>query len=247
MTTNSDRERALEKVRRLLAMANDGRGNMQEAETAARQAAALMAKFNIESAEAQLKDLCSDEPDLDQALVCPNYYGGEVRTKTLPVWVGIIAVGVGIVTQTKVDGYRKDGYGVARFSGYRTDVVFAEWLFQLLCGAVYRESTTTRYDRAGRGDFRHAASVAIQRRLAALRKEQDAALTRASSSTALVVVDKKQQVINEAFGEMKTRKMSRQVHDAGARSAGSEFGQQINIPAGARPLNGSSAHRQLSA
>lgn len=234
----NDRDRALEKVRKLLAMSSDARSNVQEAETAARQAASLMAKFNIDQAEAQLKDLLSDEPDLCQEAVTPDYYGGNVRTKTLPTWVGIIGLGVGRLTQTKVDGYRKDGYGAVRFSGYRTDVVFAEWLFQLLCRAVYNEAAGSQFDRAGRDDFRRGAAAAIQGRLKELRTKLDedlrADLTGATG-TALVVLDKKMQVIAAKYGDQKTRNSSKQARDYTAREAGHAFGKQVNIPSG-RPV-----------
>lgn len=247
MSSSDDRAKALEKVRKLLAMAGDGRGNTNEAEAAARQAAALMAKFNIESAEAQLKDLCSDEPDLDQALVYPSYYGDTVRTKTLPAWAGILAVGVARLTQTKVDGYKKDGYAVARFSGYRTDVVFAEWLFQLLCRAVYDESTSTPFDRVGRNDFRHAAAARLQSRMMELRRQQEQELAASTEAgTALVVVDKKLAVIAEHFGEQRTSKNVRSTRDHSAASAGRQFGDKVAIP-GARPLGSTSTHQQLAA
>ena len=48
---NEKRARMLEKVRKLLAMGRDGRGNATEEETALRHASKLMAEWGIEDLE----------------------------------------------------------------------------------------------------------------------------------------------------------------------------------------------------
>lgn len=250
MSNVSDRERAIEKVRKLLAMANDGRGNLHEAEAAMRQATALMSKFNIEAAEAQLADLCSDEPDLAQEHCVPSYDKGARPAKSIPSWVGVIAVGVARLCQVKADGSRtKDGTASVRFSGYATDVVFATWLLPLLCRAVFNEARAQlgKASLAERETFRRSAACQLQRRLEALASEEKTQV--ASSSTALVVIDKKQQVIAEAFGEMRVSKVDnagRARRDAHAARAGVAYGNTVPIPRG-RPIDLSKTSGRIAA
>lgn len=245
-----DRERALEKVRKLLAMANDGRGNINEAEIAAKQAAALMAKHNIEAAEAQLQDLMSDEPDLAQEFADAGYYHPTTMAtvKSIPKWVGMLAVGIAKLTQVKVDGAKlPTGQMRVRFSGYTTDVVFAKWLLPILCRAVYNEALNQFGDdgRQAREAFRHFAASQIQARLYAMRKEQDQQLQTMGNGTALVVIDRKAQAIAEAFGAQSVKKVTRKTTSCtDAAQAGRLFGSQVNIPA-ARPLNGITTNPQL--
>lgn len=251
MSNMSDRERAVEKVRKLLAMAYDGRGNMHEAEAAMRQATALMSKFNIEAAEAQLTDLCSDEPDLAQEHCVPNYDKGARPAKSIPAWVGVIAVGVARLCQVKADGSRtKEGIASVRFSGYATDVVFATWLLPILCRAVFNEARAQlgRATLAERETFRRAAAGQLQRRLKALANEEKTQVS--SSSTALVVIDKKQQVIEQAFGEMKVSSVDnseRARRDASAAAAGYSYGRSVPIPRGRPVSDGSSTTGRIAA
>lgn len=248
--TTPDRERALEKVRKLLAMANDGRGNINEAEMAAKQAAALMTKYNIDAAEAQLQDLMGDEPDLAQEFADAGYYHPTTMAtvKSIPKWVGMLAVGIANLTQVKVDGAKlPTGQTRVRFSGYATDVVFAKWLLPILCRAVYNEALNQFGDdsRQAREAFRHFAASQIQARLFAMRKEQDQGLQSMGSGTALAVIDRKAQAIAKAFGEQYVRKIARrQTTCVDAAQAGRQFGNQVNIPA-ARPLSGTTVNPQL--
>lgn len=191
MTEKTPREHAMAKVRKLLAMASDGRGNMQEAETATRQAAALMAKYNIEAAEAQLADLCGDEPDLVQEYYVADYGPRDPRPpKSVPDWVGFLAIGVGWLCQVKVDGSTDPSRNAKaiRFSGYSTDVAFAKWLLPMLCRAVYNEALKQwgHGTKADREVFRRKAAGTLQRRLKDMRDEQQVA-TVATAGTALVV------------------------------------------------------------
>ena len=61
MSDLGQREKAIDKIRKLLAMANDGRGNEQEAETAARQAEKMMRAYQVEAADVVMKELEQDD------------------------------------------------------------------------------------------------------------------------------------------------------------------------------------------
>jgi Protein of unknown function (DUF2786) len=241
------RDRAMEKIHKLLAIANDGRGNIQEAETAARQAAALMAKYNIDSAEAQLADLASDQPDLTEEFCSPEYDpGAKGSLKTLPTWIGMTAIGVARLCQVKCVGSRQGPAAGVRFSGYRTDVLFAQWLLPTLCRAIFFEARTEwgKGTKADREDFRRAAAGALQRRLQELRREQEEAMRGdKTAGTALIVVDRKLAIIKERFGEASVKKVASRV--GAATADGHAFGQRMNIPTG-RPLGGVSSAKRLS-
>ena len=93
-------DRIADKVRKLLALASDPGAAPNEAETAARQAAALMAKHQLEEADLQLKGAAGKLIfDLMEG------YGrgtrpGKRNAKEVPTWIAIIAYGVRVFTRT---------------------------------------------------------------------------------------------------------------------------------------------------
>lgn len=82
------KDEALAKVKKLLKMANDNRGNMNEAENAARQAEALMRKFHLESADVELAELDGGQP---QEELVSGARPGKKDAKEVPRWVSVPA------------------------------------------------------------------------------------------------------------------------------------------------------------
>jgi len=169
------RERAISKIRKLLAMANDGRGNEHEAANAARQAEHMMAEYQVSAADAIMVEL-EREDAFDQG--AEDVYFGPRDPRYVPSsaasWVGVVAIGCGAAFTCKVDQARdpKSGYPVMRFSGYSLDVQLCRHVFQVLCATVYRLSVQNYRGKgaAAAKAFRSGAAGTLQRRLFELRR-----------------------------------------------------------------------------
>lgn len=248
MNNNEERERKLAKIRKLLAMGRDERGNENEVEAAMRQANKLMAELGIEEAEVSLAALNENTMIFGEAEVRPD--GKELdptkRPKTGDTkWCGILGTGVAKFCDCKVIATTNSIHGlVYKFQGEKQDVLFAAWLFKVLAAAVNDKLHDASWikARSQRDGFRAAAAVVLHHRLVLLRAERNVIL-KESGSRALVVVDRKQQEIVARFGEARYT-LSKEYAGAAAAS-GHRAGHSINIPAG-RPIEGSSPQARLS-
>jgi len=215
-------EKVVEKLRKLLAMANDGRGNETEAETALRHAEALMRKHGIESADIVLKEMQAGTLKTDSVVV-DTLSGARV-----PKWIGYLVIGIGKLTDTIVMGSPIDGYRAGiKFCGTPEDVQMAAFLLPYLMEAIDRERK-----RDGVGyhvqQYRVAAALVLQKRMKDLRAERDKVFE-ASSSTALMVIDKKLQVIKEKFGEQETKQTKSNLTNMHVANLGAAAGKRINL------------------
>lgn len=241
-----DRDSALRKAQKLMAMAQDGRGNDNEAERALAQAEALMRKFGIEASE-----VATETPvEYDWGSGFAPYGVPRQPAKSVPSWYGIVAMGVAKFTDTIVkQQYSTDkGYGVG-FFGEASDVLFAVWLVTYLRDAVWREAKKYGGDRKANGDFRHAMACRLQARMYALRAERDVAYRDATNSagqtgTALVIVSDKLAKRDAQFGEQKTKSAKREYRDLSATFAGRSAGDKVGFN---RPVGSSSNDRRITA
>lgn len=135
---STDRGKALEKIRKLLRVAKDGRGNATEAETAMRQALALMRLFNIDDAEVSAKEIHNDPEAISRAW-CKAGYGLRATLRKMPLWANILATGVARLYECRLAILRREEEGmVIMFGGYRTDLQVAVWTFEYLVQSVRR-------------------------------------------------------------------------------------------------------------
>lgn len=213
----------LDKIRKLLALAADPSCQGAEAETAARQAAKLMAKYDItldSLSEAELKeqwDLTTQD-----AVSCRP---GKRDAKVVPSWIGIIAYGVKLYTNTRL---HMSG-PLLRFKGPRSDVEFACWLHKHLLDQCYAQSKGLGQGEANA--FRNGFAATVQSRL----KAMSSVLAEEHAANALVRVDaSRQAVMDEAFGS------ERPASSAKVRQSqlGREAGQHAHIGSH-RPLTSS--------
>ncbi len=235
------RAKMLEKVRKLLAMGRDGRGNANENETAMRQANKLMAEFGIAEAECDIQAMDAGAMSFGEAAAAPD---GSVPGTSKKVhrlfasWAGVLAVGVARFTDTVVTRRTREFGEVVVFQGEKNDVLLARWLFQVLIEACLIEQKKSGWTngKAERNSFLGSAASALQDRLKTLARERHAMYEAVkSTSMALVVVDRKKDQIVARFGVQKTRSHHFARSSTGAAQAGSKAGQRINIPSG-RPL-----------
>lgn len=154
---STDRDRALAKIRKLLKLAKDGRGNTTEAETALRQAQALMQRFNVDEAEATAADL-RNNPEAIAKAWCKAGYHARAILRTIPPWAGMVAMGVGALYECRVLVSRGGAVGAIGvvFGGYHTDVQVAVWTYEYLLDCI-RRSGDNFEEAISKGD-----SVALQ-------------------------------------------------------------------------------------
>lgn len=237
---NERRARMLEKVRKLLAMAKDGRGNSNEEETAMRQANKIMAEYGIAEAECDMLALDREEMVFGAAQCGPDGKAPQAGRvyRSVPTWAGVLAVGIARFTDSVVIRKTTQYGEMFVFQGEQQDVLLARWIFGVLVESVQREQKQSGWTRRSDAtQFRQAAASALQWRLKAMAEERRAMYEKAraeSNSRALVVVDRKQQEIAKRFGKQKVRS-TRGGYVSGASQAGSEAGRRINIPSG-RPI-----------
>ena len=241
------REKAVDKIRKLLAMANDGRGNEQEAETAARQAEKMMRAYQIDAAECIMKEL--ETADAFDRGVEAAYFG-PVDPRHVPAgtsgWVGVIAFGVAQAFTCKVDTVMTPQGVKVRFSGFAMDVQLARWVYAYLCQTVYRLSVQN-YKGMGATPakaFRSGAAGTLQRRLFEIRDARNKENREATSGTALVLYDRKAQRVEEMYGPQKTKQSKATVRDQAAYMHGREEAAKINISTN-RPLDAPVQHQRL--
>ena len=246
---NERRTKMLEKVRKLLAMGRDGRGNENEQETAMRQANKIMAEFGIAEAECDIIALDADEMVFGEAQCGPDGCApqeGKVY-RSAPGWAGILAVGVARFTDSIVTRKNTLNGQMFVFKGEKEDVLLARWIFGILIASIQGEQKKSGWTARGEaGAFRTSASTTLQKRLKALHQDRQAMCQEAakqSNSRALVVVDRKNNEIAARFGTQRTRTTrSSYSSSCGAHLAGQAAGQRINIPSG-RPIGQSNNAR----
>lgn len=234
------RARTLEKVRKLLNMARDGRGNANEEEIAMRQANKLMAEYGIAEAECDMAAIDAGEMQFGEAQCGPDGRApaAGVVYKSAPTWCGVLGVGVGRFTDTIIARKRTANGEMYVFRGERNDVLLARWIFGVLVASVQNEQRASGWKgRSDANTFKVAAASTLAKRLSTLAEERRAMYEQAratSNSRALVVVDRKHSELVARFGRQQTSS-TRSYRASGASIAGSEAGARINIPAG-RPV-----------
>lgn len=219
-------ERLIDKIKKLLALASDPGAAPQEAETAARQAAFLMTKHDLDLGDLEAAQLAAqwDMTSMEAQGCRP----GKKNAKEVPPWIGIIGWGVSVFTRTRAS----NGPGVVRFKGPREDVELAKWLHEYLLHQAYEASKGQGPGEANR--FRNGFAAALQGRLKKLAKERDAAdaeTLAGSSGTSLVRVrDSREQEMIKHFGEAPGSKTSRVGRSVDGFIAGSKAAIPTNRP-----------------
>jgi hypothetical protein len=234
-----DRTRAIEKIKKLLALAQDTRANPNEAANAAKQAEAMMRKYNIDNAQVIMKEV-KDTDNLSY-----NWVRGDVNKqskkgcKQVPTWAQWIAVATSELFDCHVSiRYEGPQQGqVIAIYGYKVDVEVCRWTLDYLLDAVRRmakdyvaNAPDARYLKKTVASFRAGMATAIIRNLHRALEEKRAAERGNSTSTALVVA--KRQAVEAKWGQFaykKTEGTQKLTHDGAAFYAGVEKGRNVNI------------------
>lgn len=229
-----------DRIAKLMALANDGRGNEFEAEAALRQAEKLMRKHGIDAAE--LQDRTGAKPVYEWSTVLVPA-GAPQPVSTSPLWFGILISAIGKFADCKVSYKREPGHGIcAAFSGDATDVQYAVWLCKHLRDDCRYQASQFQGDRAERESFRKAYASRISERMNALLRERKQAMEaiKTTTGTALMVIDQKLALRDAQFGAQTYGR----ARSYSARPRGYEAGRSAGDRAGfGRPVGGTSPQR----
>lgn len=238
-----DLEAILRRVQKLLAIANDSRGDPNETAAAAAQAENIMRKFNLDHADVIAADLKRNAADMmDSARVNANMKRDDPKRTILkrpPKWAGFIAFEIGMLHDVQVRFVWDAKTGVVvEFCGVKSDVQVAAWMFDYLVGqmiisvrnfgAQHRRDYGSAPDKVANSAYRDGFVSAMNQSLRALRKSKTVELEHHGAGTALVVA--KKAAIEAHFGQFNygTSK-SRQIRDRDAFAAGAAAGRKVDV------------------
>ncbi len=226
-----DREKALDKVKKLMNLANCEAASEGEVDNALRQAEALMRKYAIDMVEAMEsgKKLSFDWQEER------SFFGN--GNKACPIWYQWMAVAVAKFTDTIAASCRDQvqGAGVL-FRGHDEDVIFATWLIDHLKEQLRR---ATRDAKCGspenRETFRKAFARGVVAKVNEIRAQRDQKLP----GNALIVVNTKITERDAHFGGEKYRtSKSRVTGDSASYSKGFTAGKNATMN---KPITGTAS------
>lgn len=201
-------EAIMRRIQKLLAIAQDGRANPNEAAAAAGMAERIMRKYQLENSDLVIKGIKSGEDMGTADSICTAKTNG-TRIKTVPLWASWMAstiadlnnCGVIIVRDASTDYEAK-----VRFMGYKGDVQVSKYMLDYLVGTTLNLckdfKNTQQYLNHGRSamaSFRSGVALGIRSSLLALIEDKKAQeVEQVKTGTSLVVI--KQAAIEEKFG-----------------------------------------------
>jgi len=246
-TNGTNLEGVMRRIRKLLAIAEDSRGDPNECAAAARMAESLMRKFEIEHAEVLTEKIRNageeafDTVDLGA--------GMDVKWKVSKAsgWAGLLGVAVAKLYDCQARyGIRSDGGKTIRFSGYKTDVEMCKYTYEFVVANMAAASRAYTKDiafgaRAEGESFRRGYILAVNSKLNELRREKQAEMQEAASSRALVVV--KAQAVAQHFGEVRYGSAKSTTRQGEAFEQGRSQGSKLDV--GRRGIGSSSSNGTL--
>lgn len=212
----------MERIRRLLAMAQDT-SSPNEAAIAARRAEKMMREYQLQQVDVLVKNLDGDSVEISTVDHVQTIYGKNYRSTGQPKWVGLIAVAAALMNECEAD---RTYFGHTRFYGVAGDANVAAEIFQYLIKETNRLATKFSGDRADKSSFRMGCAVELQARAREIKKEREAEFQQTSSGTELVIL--KKQLIEQRSGRKFTYSKS-SVRADDAFDAGREAGRNISL------------------
>ena len=204
-------ESVMRRIQKLLAIANDGRGNPEESAAAASMAQKIMEKYQLEHADLIIADLhrgdCMDE-------VAFSVKGKRKSLKKVPRWLDPLVLEVcrlnDVVVNLGFNPYDKSSHYT--FCGYKADIAVAVWTSEYLMVSVNNLLSnfkkTDAYYLSGYTAILTSYREGVMRSiLIALRKQrtEKEAQNEAATQTGNSLMVVKKQAVEAHFGEQKTK------------------------------------------
>lgn len=237
---NTDIEKVMIKIKKLLAMAEHKTSNPNEAARAATMAAKMMSEYQLERADIIKAELNEGGGLTDDNISDQSYI-------KWPVWMQGLAISTARLFECQVKFKRVEGTRkkILRVMGYEADVQMVKWMFDFIYTDLNRqavramkESTSGAHGGHVKASFLQGAATTIKSRFATIIDERMKEY--ASDCTSLMVV--KSKAVEEKYGMSKYRNRLGSRVDYTAFSAGQQAGNKLNIN---RPLGTAAAQRML--
>jgi hypothetical protein len=227
--TNEDRERILERIRKMLRLAGDKSASEGERDNAMRMARATLEKYNLDMAEVERG---KPQPS-DRGILKATFYGRP--------WARAIA---GSVASLCFCEYlyipaTRGNETVHIYVGREANAITAVELARYLVDSVHREANAYRRKYGIGNDsyraFAWGAVAAIANRVYALRAEAETpAPSQAGGGKALIAYQASEdsanaEVVAKAFPKLRNGRSGRGIHDVLATQHGREFGETVSL------------------
>jgi hypothetical protein len=229
-TIQSKRADVMRRVQKLLAIANDTRGDANECAAAASQAERIMRKFGIEHAEILEREIRDGQAEPLGTVDIGGNLEPERAGRTVSKYSSILSIQIAALNDCIAKRERRNGREVIVYQGFRSDVELCRYMHVYIIGQlrVASESYAKEFSsrRSDLAEFRFAFASAVCRSLRAARKERDAEMAAASTSRSLVIT--KRGAVVAQFGQQKQRSVGSRVVTS-ASEAGYEAGYRVDV------------------
>jgi hypothetical protein len=216
-------EKALDKIKKLLAIANDDRGNENERETALRQAYSLMAKHNVEMADIEAHGAKPSEPRINFE---NDSWSWTWAQQTAQVVAELFFCKY--YTSYKINGTKCRHHFIGLESNAMTAAVMSDWIINSVLKEgrkMYKENTAP-----GTRAFAIGAMHKLHTRVQEIIKQTQADAT---PGTALVLANlytTEADANNKLLpADLRTRKARQAKVEGNAYARGQAFGASINL------------------
>lgn len=219
MEHNEETRKVIERIRKMLAMAND-KANIHESAVAASMAEKLMRKYQLDMA-----DITPPEQMYGARDVNTEYQWTGSRADA---WVEWIAVGAAKLNdcEVKYTGSKRNLSMGFQFVGVGPDPTVAAEIFKYLTGEVQRLAKAIK-GRKQINSFRMGAGSELSSRLAELKRQRDQEFRAKATGTALVI--HKKALIEQEYGHFGYGSSKTQASDYDAYHQGRQAAKGINL------------------
>lgn len=228
---NNERKRIIQRVQKLLALA-EANTVPEESATAAAMAEKIMRKYQLERADVLVKNMGKSDVGKESVNHGQARWGGSYSSKQVPLWVGPLAIGCARINDCECN---QDRRGNIIFYGAGGDQEVAAEMFKYLLQEVDRLTQAYNAPKAASQQFRHGCAARINGRLKELHAERMREFAAASSGTQLVEL--KNQLITEEYGAFKYGRFHREA-DRDYMN-GVAAGNRVNLDKQIGAVNGS--------
>jgi len=218
-----DREKLLDRIRRLYAMSRETQTSPHEAEIAMRRCQSLMAKFGVTEKDLETSDFGS--ADIGRTL------------RVVPTYVSVLGSSVALLHDCLCVHT-----GTIEFRGFAIDAEVAKLTYAYLETSMERSLKQRKAEgsvapgRSASFDYRVGFALSVSRRCQAIDAERKAAARVAASSnaaggTGTSLVVRKLELVREACSHDLSGSRRRKVRyrDGAAHSAGSSDGSKVSL------------------